>query len=222
MARHGPGDGALLALAALLGGAALLWVRRADEPLPGSIDFGMDDRPGLWDNLTAEASIVANKIAGAPAASMQPSDEVAQLLRGFESLSLTPYRLEGERGLTIGWGRFFPDSGPPPPASITRETADAWFWNDIDERGAKWVRAYVTVPVTQSQFDALVSMAYNMSPKSFKTIADAVNRGEDPEAAAMVFTRPGSKYERGLINRRQKELALYRREGIADTEAYYG
>ena len=216
MARRGPGDGAFLTLAALLGGAALLWARQSS--LPEAIDYGDGERAGLWDEIAGDAAIVANRIAGAPAAAMQPSAALAQLLQGFESLSLTPYRLDGESGYTLGWGRFYPDSGQPPPASITREQADAWFWNDIEARGAKWVRAYVTVPVTQSQFDALVSMAYNMSPKSFRTIAEVVNRGEDPEDAAMVFVRPGSKYERGLRIRRGQELALYRSEGIASID----
>ena len=53
-------------------------------------------------------------------------------------------------------------------------------------------------------------IAFNLKPSSFKTVADAVNRGEDPEAAALQFIRAGSNLERGLRNRRAREIALYR------------
>jgi lysozyme len=79
------------------------------------------------------------------------------------------------------------------------------------------VRAYVTAELTQPQFDALVSMAYNLSPRSFRTIADAVNRGDDPEAAALRFVRAGTNLERGLRNRRAAELAMFRAD-----PTYYG
>lgn len=141
---------------------------------------------------------------------MSVSDAGRALIQRFESVRLVPYRLEGESGSTLGWGRFFPDAGPPPPSSIDRATADAWFDQDVEARAARWVRAYVEVPLTQGQFDALASMAYNMSPRSFRTIADAVNRGEDPELAALQFVRAGSSLERGLRRRRGLELALYR------------
>jgi lysozyme len=131
------------------------------------------------------------------------------MLKGSEALRLARYRL-GDGGWTIGYGRYFPDGGPLPPERISRDTAEAWFVEDVEARAARWVRAYVRVNLTQQQFDALVHMAYNLSPKSFKQIADAVNRGEDPEAAAMRFIRAGTHLEAGLRNRRRKELALYR------------
>ena len=96
--------------------------------------------------------------------------------------------------------------------AIDRATADEWFALDVKERGEKWVKTYVTVPLTQPQFDALVSMAYNLSPRSFKTIADAVNAGEDPEAAALQFVRAGTGLERGLRRRRAVEVAMFRTE----------
>ena len=169
---------------------------------------GADDLTPDWsDEVSAAVSTVGN--AFAPAASMVPSDALRAMLKRRERLSLTPYWL-GDGGATIGYGRFYRAGGPQPPASITRETAEAWFEQDLEERGARWVRAYVTVPLSQPRFDALVHMAFNLSPKSFKTIADAVNRGEDPEAAALQFIRAGTNLERGLRNRRAEEMALYR------------
>lgn len=138
-----------------------------------------------------------------------PSPELEAMLKKGEALRLTPYRL-GDGGSTLGYGRYFPDGGPPPPASITPATADDWFDEDIEARAARWVRQYVTVPLTQFQFDALCSMAFNLKPSSFATIAAAVNAGDDPEAAALKYVREGTNLERGLRIRRARELALYR------------
>lgn len=147
-----------------------------------------------------------------PAAQLAPSPMLLAMLQEGEGLRLTRYRL-GDGGWTIGYGRYFPDGGPEPPATISRETAEAWFAEDVEAKAARWVRAYVTAPLRQHEFDALTHMAYNLKPSSFKTIADAVNGGVDPEAAAMRYVRAGTGLEEGLRRRRRRELALFR-QGI--------
>lgn len=166
-----------------------------------------DLTPDWGDEVSAAVNTVGN--AFAPAASMAPSAALLEMLKRGEALRLTRYRL-GDAGWTIGYGRYYPDGGTLPPESISRDTAEAWFADDVEQRGARWVRAYVSVPLLQHQFDAMTHIAFNLSPKSFKTIADAVNRGEDPEAAALRFVRAGTDLERGLRNRRAREIALWR------------
>ncbi|MEK8027240.1 lysozyme [Pseudaquabacterium rugosum] len=181
-------------LAALSALVALAWIRRetADEAT-------MIDR--------AEAALRA--LFPSPVDDLTTSPEGLELIAGFEGLRLTPYRL-GDGGWTLGRGRYFPDSGPPPPARIDLATADQWFAEDVADKGERWVRAYVTTLVTQAQFDALVSLAFNLSPRSFRTIAAEVNAGRDPEAAALRYVRAGTNLERGLRRRRAAELAMYR------------
>lgn len=135
-------------------------------------------------------------------------------LRNREKCSLTRYRL-GDGGYTIGWGRYYPDGGAVPPERIDQATADLWFAQDVQDKGERWVKAYVNLELTQSQFDALVSMAFNLKPASFRTIADSVNAGEGPEVAALKFVRAGSNLEAGLRNRRAEEFALYHSEDQA-------
>lgn len=209
------------AAAAVLLLAAAWWYRQQlDAPVADETGnpYPPDDTeaPTMLDNITASAREVFNAATGTDAAGMRTSPAGLAHLQQFESLSLTPYRL-GDGGQTIGWGRYYPDSGPPPPARIDRATADAWFAADVVDRAEKWVKAYVTAPLLQPQFDALVSMAYNLSPRSFKTIADAVNAGDDPEAAALRYVRAGSNLERGLRRRRASELAMFRAD-----PAFYG
>jgi lysozyme len=207
----------------LMAGAAAAVAVYAWRAQSAAADMGTDstdstdpasDEPTMLEDLQASAEQAMNRILGYSAASLSVSPAGENLIKRFESCKLQRYRLDGENGFTIGWGRFFKDGGPECPAVISQAQADAWFAEDVEARAAKWVRAFVTVNVTQAQFDALASMAYNMSPTSFKKIAAAVNDGQDPEEVAMQFTRPGSKYERGLRNRRGQELALFRAEGV--------
>lgn len=202
--------------------AAAWWYRNATGPELAAIDnsdaapadetgngASGQNEPGIIETITAAAQATVNTITGTDATSMTTSPAGLAHLQQFERLALTPYRL-GDGGSTIGWGRYYPDKGPQPPAQIDRATADAWFSQDVIDRAEKWVKAYVTAPLTQPQFDALVSMAYNLSPRSFKDIANAVNAGEDPEGAALQYVRAGTNLERGLRRRRSSELAMYR------------
>ena len=190
-------------LAAVAAGGAY-WLRRSLEP-----KYIEDGQPDWVDEAEAAVYTLKNEAMSTDATNMHASPALLAHLQSFEQLRLTPYRLN-DGGWTIGWGRFYPDSGPPPPAQIDKATADAWFASDVVNRGEKWVKAYVTAPLTQGMFDGLTSMAYNMSPKSFATIADAVNQGQDPEAAAMVFTKPGTNLHNGLVRRRIAELDFFR------------
>ena len=165
--------------------------------------------PDWTDQVDAALAAVGNAVAPTFASQLAPSPALEGMLKQGEALRLTPYRL-GDGGATLGYGRYFPDGGTSPPAGIDQAIADAWFADDIEARAARWVRAYVTAPIVQTQFDALCSMAYNLRPASFRTIADAVNVGNDPGDAAMQFIRAGTNLENGLRNRRARELDLYR------------
>lgn len=194
--------------------SAAWWWRvqlQADEAIADNPDDPDNYTPGAssWaDDMAAALSTARNLVAPTPAAGMRTSAAGLAHLAQFEGLRLTRYRL-GDGGWTIGRGRYYPDGGPVPPERITLAQADAWFAEDVADRGERWVRAYVTAPLTQGQFDALVSMAYNLSPRSFRRIADAVNAGEGPEVMALQYVRAGTHLERGLRNRRAAEFALY-------------
>jgi len=194
---------ASLAAAALIAGAAWYATRTALELTNDT------DEPDWTDEADAMIREALNTLMPSPVADLVPSPELLEMLKEGEALRLSPYRL-GDGGSTLGYGRYFPDSGSPPPARISRDTAEAWLVEDVEARGARWVRAYVRVPLLQHQFDALTHMAFNLSPKAFKTIAAAVNAGEDPEAAALRYVRAGTHLEAGLRNRRGRELDLYR------------
>lgn len=194
------------------GGGALLLAAtyRLQRDVIDPPDTDTDNTEPDWTDTVDEALATArNLVAPTPAAGMYPSAELLDMLKRGEALSLSAYRL-GDGGWTNGYGHYWPDGGAVPPSLITEDQAESQFAGDVEARAARWVRAYVTVPLTQYEFDALTHMAFNLKPSSFKTIADAVNDGADPEAAALRYVRAGSNLEAGLRNRRAREIALYR------------
>jgi GH24 family phage-related lysozyme (muramidase) len=83
------------------------------------------------------------------------------------------------------------------------------------------VRRRITVNLTQYQFDALVSFVYNPGG-SFLPVAQAINQGDLIRAMGIVKTRntTGGKVDKGLINRRAKEINLFE-HGIYKAHAHH-
>lgn len=139
---------------------------------------------------------------------MQTSQSMLSMLKRRERLVLNRYEL-GDGGYTWGYGHFS-TSPTALPMTITREQAEALFADDVVRRAEKWVKLYVRADLAQHEFDALVSVAFNMSPQSFKKFADAVNRGEGIEGiAANSVTWVASKFTNGIRNRRADEIAVF-------------
>jgi len=103
---------------------------------------------------------------------------------------------------------------------ITQETADALFDADL-ARFERDVNSLVTVPLTQGQFDALVSFAYNCGSdidedKRTEGLGDStllrlLNEGK-PELAVLEFpkwNKDNGKIVAGLTRRRLMEAALF-------------
>jgi lysozyme len=71
----------------------------------------------------------------------------------------------------------------------------------------------VTVPLNQNQFDALVSLAYNIGTNAFSksTLVKKLNANDIRGAADQfdVWVNAGGKRMQGLVNRRAKEKALF-------------
>lgn len=70
------------------------------------------------------------------------------------------------------------------------------------------VRNRLKRPVTQSQFDALVHLAYN-SPRGAKKLIKKVNNGEVVTQDDFMSATKIKENERGLVIRREKEFAMF-------------
>jgi lysozyme len=105
---------------------------------------------------------------------------------------------------------------------VSSAEVDAIFDRKVAE-AERAVRRNVSTPVTQAQFDALVSLTFNAGPDGAKDTYEFVNRNDMAGAAAniqkmikvKVKTKTGTKkvVARGLITRRAEESAPFR--GVA-------
>lgn len=100
---------------------------------------------------------------------------------------------------------------------ITEADALRWLNVEVDEK-AEAVNSLCKVELTQGMFDALVSFTFNLGTGNLEksTLLRKLN-GKDYEGAAREFDRwihGGGKVLPGLVIRRDKEEALFRREGF--------
>ncbi|SAK68275.1 lysozyme [Caballeronia temeraria] len=202
--------GALYLIAAgTLAAAAYVWWANGGVPDPmQNPDDSIDPLAPLGDAMDEATATVWNMISPNPAASMQPSDALVSRLKQSEGLRLTRYNL-GDGGWTIGYGHYSTNLADI-PATCTQAQADAWFASDLQAKAVKWVQLYVSVPLTQNQFDALVDVAFNLSPRGFKRFADAVNAGQgidDIAQASVSWVSPA--LQNGIQNRRNSEMAMF-------------
>ena len=140
------------------------------------------------------------------------SESGKALIKGFEGLSLKAYK--DANGYSIGYGHFGASSGQ----TITRAEADALFDQDI-RRFESSVNVYAPV-TTQNQFDALVSLAYNIGTGAFQTSTLLrYHVGGDYQAAAdqfLVWRKSGGVVLPALEKRRALERSVYLGHGYPD------
>lgn len=142
---------------------------------------------------------------------MVVSQRGLELIKEFEEYRTEAYPDPGTGGApwTIGYGH----TGNVKPGDVCDELqANYWLEQDVGV-AEEAIKRHVTVPLTQSQFDALASFIYNVGVKNFasSTLLRKLNAG-DCLGAANEFSRwnhAGGKILRGLSIRRGKEANLF-------------
>lgn len=122
------------------------------------------------------------------------------------------------KGATIGYGHLV-KPGEDFSNGITERQAIALLRSDI-ATAERAVQDNITAQMSQAQYDALVSLAYNIGASGFKnsTVVKYINNPDfhssvysDLESAWKAWNRSQGKVSNGLINRRQNEWNLYKR-----------
>jgi lysozyme len=134
--------------------------------------------------------------------------EGLSLIKKFEGCELEAYQCSA--GVwTIGYGH---TKGVTPSDSISQEEAEQMLVDELHEYES-YVNEYVTVALSQNQFDALVSWVYNLGPANLKasTLLKVLNSGEYEDVPAQIkrWNKAGGKVLEGLIRRREAEACLF-------------
>ena len=151
---------------------------------------------------------------------MKTSRDGILVMHHYESCRLVAYPdpATGGKPWTIGWGHTGPEVVPG--LSWTQEKADEVFVNDL-ARFEREVSSLVKVPLSQSQFDALVCFAYNVGSDidaddkaeglGDSTLLRMVNSAMFDKAANQfpLWNRAAGAIMRGLTRRRHSERALF-------------
>ena len=131
-----------------------------------------------------------------------------KLIETFEGLRLTAY-LDQNNIPTIGYGH---TSGVYLGQTITQEEADEFLAIDLHQ-AEQVVYHLADVPLNQNQFDALVSLIYNIGGGAFKTstVLRRLLAGdyEGASAAFLLWDKVSGQTNQGLLNRRTAERILF-------------
>lgn len=148
----------------------------------------------------------------------EASDRGKKLIKGYESCRLKAYR-DAKGVWTIGWGHTGP--GVDEGDIITQAEADMLFDLDIhhfvDELNQPGL---ITVALNQHQFDAILSLVYNIGISAFRqsTLLEYLNAGRFSDAAEhfLLWRKAGKKVLPGLEKRRAEEEIEFLLKDVKD------
>lgn len=141
---------------------------------------------------------------------MKTSRQGIELVKQFEGFAPTAYICPAGKK-TVGFGHVV-RPGESIATPITQAQATGLLISDlaIAERA---VESAVIVPLSQEQFDALVSLTFNIGAGAFakSTLVKRLNEGKYHDAAAQFdrWVHAGKKKLPGLVKRRKAEKDLF-------------
>ncbi len=135
-----------------------------------------------------------------------------KLIKRFEGFSAKAY-IDSAGFLTIGFGHLImPHEKHLLKNTITEPQAEELLKDDI-ALAENAVARLISVPLTDNQFDALVSFTFNLGAGALQrsTLRAKLNRGEywSVPAEMMRFVYADGRKIQGLIMRRVAEIELY-------------
>ena len=145
---------------------------------------------------------------------MNISQKGLEFIKKYEGFQAKPYLCPAGK-LTIGYGHAIsPRERFNSP--ITEKDADRIIGNDLKITETTIAKG-VTVPLTQGQYDALVSLVYNWGGGHFLRSLGlkCLNNSDYTRAAEEFFSKERGvvtiqgRFSQGLYNRRQTELEMW-------------
>lgn len=152
---------------------------------------------------------------------MKTSQTGLDLIKKWEGCFLTAYHGAADRPglLTIGYGHT--DAAGPPKVTagktITKQEAEDILRRDL-VAVENDVLSVVKVPLTQNQFDVLVSFTFNLGKGNLEksTLLKRINKGDyNVSNEFSKWTKANGVFVQGLANRRADEAKLW--SSVANT-----
>lgn len=142
---------------------------------------------------------------------MKVKDADLNIIQGLEGFRSNVYQCEGNKN-TIGYGHVI-RPGEIFNNPITKEMALDLLKKDLHEF-EKLINKVVKVPLTYNQFLSLVFFSFNIGSQAFKdsTLLKLLNLGhyEDVPNQMRRWNKINkTEVSKGLINRREREVALW-------------
>ena len=156
---------------------------------------------------------------------MNVSPQAIKVIKHHEGVRQTPYRCPARLWTVCVGHVLYPEQGklkiedrdayplrPEDNRKFSVDEVDAILAADL-QRFERGVEKFVTVPLTQGQFDALVSFSFNVGLGTLQrsTLRAKINRGDKDGAAdeLLKYCMAGGKILKGLQNRRIDERAMF-------------
>ena len=140
---------------------------------------------------------------------MKLGPQGAALIQRFEGCRLEAYLPTAHDVPTIGYGH---TRGVAMGDTCTEAEAEAWFLEDV-AWAEDCVSRAVTATLRQPEFDALVSLCFNIGCSAFKgsTLVRLLNEGDYDGAAAQFgrWNKQAGQELAGLTRRRAEEAELF-------------
>jgi lysozyme len=142
---------------------------------------------------------------------MRASQQIKDFIGRQEGCRLTSYKPLSTDRWTIGYGFTYYDENTPvaPGEVISHDSANEMLSEKVDSVAERL--GEIPQLVTQQQFDAVVSLAYNIGVTAFTESETGKDFycGQNISDRFLSWNKSGGKVLMGLIVRRTKEKAIY-------------
>lgn len=192
------------------------------KPIFDSIKEARGGKPFMVDDVREIDTFLTKlgvPVDPVPGAVLSPSARIEAFIKDFEKCErrrpdglLQAYMPTPNDVPTIGWGSTGPDITMK--TVWTQEQADARFAKTLDAFGRSVEALLAGHPTTQDQYDAMVSLAYNIGVGAFsESTLLKMHRAANYDGAAGQFPRwnkQAGKVLNGLTRRREAEARIYK------------
>lgn len=176
----------------------------------GTLDF-LDELDVQWNN-GSEKRNEENNFHNPK--DLKPSTDCVDLIEFYEGFRSEAYK-DSVGVWTIGFGT---TRGVKKGDTINKDEARERMLKELDRDYAQVVRIHVKVTLTQSMFDALCSLIYNIGGGNFanSTLKKCLNQKEYKKAVDEFskWIYAGGEVLNGLVKRRKSEAELFIKDGF--------